>query len=155
VLAAIAQAKEEADAVIVYPHWGPEYELFPSSNQVLLARQFIDAGADIVLGAHPHVVQPIEVYKGKLIVYSLGNFVFDQQFSNAVKNGLGVGLVINRNRSLEVSLFPYSISSTFQVHLYQPQKAAEFFKDYAQKASASDSLKADMTDGHFTLAPSL
>jgi poly-gamma-glutamate synthesis protein (capsule biosynthesis protein) len=155
VLAAIAQAKEEADAVIVYPHWGPEYELFPSSNQVLLARQFIDAGADIVLGAHPHVVQPIEVYKGKLIVYSLGNFVFDQQFSNAVKNGLGVGLVINRNHSLEVSLFPYSISPTFQVHLYQPQKAVEFFKDYAQKATASDSLKADMTDGHFTLAPSI
>lgn len=153
VLDAIAAAKKDADAVIVYPHWGPEYELSPSTNQILLARQFIDAGADVVLGAHPHVVQPIEVYKGKLIVYSMGNFVFDQQFSNEVKNGLGIGLVIHRNKVLDVSLFPYSLSPTFQVHLYQPQKAAEFFVNYAKRASASSLLKGDMVDGHFTLAP--
>jgi poly-gamma-glutamate synthesis protein (capsule biosynthesis protein) len=58
-------------------HWGWERELQPSARQRQLARTMIDAGADMVIGGHPHVTQGTEYYRGKLIVYSLGNFVFD------------------------------------------------------------------------------
>ncbi|HYF92604.1 MAG TPA: CapA family protein [Symbiobacteriaceae bacterium] len=73
----IAGAKARADLVIVYPHWGLEYHTQPSERQRNLARKMIDAGADLVVGGHPHVTQTVEYYKDRLIVYSLGNFVFD------------------------------------------------------------------------------
>lgn len=65
------------DVVIPFMHWGWERELQPTERQKQLARTMIDAGADVVVGGHPHVTQGAEYYKGKLIVYSLGNFVFD------------------------------------------------------------------------------
>lgn len=77
VAADIAGARQQADFVIVYPHWGWEYQSEPSDRQRELARLMIDAGADLVVGGHPHVTQTVEYYKEKLIVYSLGNFVFD------------------------------------------------------------------------------
>lgn len=66
-----------ADLVIPFMHWGWERETTPSERQRQLARRMIDAGADLVVGGHPHVTQTAEYYRGKLIVYSLGNFVFD------------------------------------------------------------------------------
>ncbi|WP_341677399.1 CapA family protein [Niveibacterium sp. SC-1] len=74
----IASAKEQgADVVVVVPHWGMEHEPRANARQRRLARALLDAGADAVIGGHPHVVQDVEIYKGKPIVYSLGNFVFD------------------------------------------------------------------------------
>lgn len=66
-----------ADIVIPFMHWGWEYEDGPNARQRQLARAMIDAGADAVVGGHPHVTQGAEVYRGKPIIYSLGNFVFD------------------------------------------------------------------------------
>jgi poly-gamma-glutamate capsule biosynthesis protein CapA/YwtB (metallophosphatase superfamily) len=86
-LADIAKVRPEVAVVIVHPHWGLEYK--PTANQVIRnqAHAFIDAGADLIIGAHPHVVQQSEVYQGKTIYYSLGNFVFDQYFEEAVRSG--------------------------------------------------------------------
>ncbi len=75
--------------VIVYTHWGDEYEA-PPERVKKLARQFVDAGADIVIGSHPHVVQTHEVYKGVPIYYSLGNFIFDQYWDPSVMTGLAL-----------------------------------------------------------------
>ena len=77
--------------VVLYPHWGEEYKLTSNSFQQRLAHQFVDAGADLIIGSHPHVVQEIELYKDKLIFYSLGNFIFDQYFSKDTQQGLIVG----------------------------------------------------------------
>jgi len=66
-----------ADLVIPFMHWGWERETVPSDRQRTFARRMIDAGADLVVGGHPHVTQGVEYYRGRLIVYSLGNFVFD------------------------------------------------------------------------------
>lgn len=74
---AIRQAKKTHDYVIVSFHWGVEYEDFANGDQVKKAHQAIDAGADMVLAHHPHVIQGVEFYNGKLIAYSLGDFVFD------------------------------------------------------------------------------
>ncbi len=77
VKADVTAARKQADLVVVYPHWGLEYQPKPSARQRQLAQLAIDAGADLVVGAHPHVTQTVEWYKDRLVVYSLGNYVFD------------------------------------------------------------------------------
>ena len=79
----IQAARPQADFLIVFQHWGVEYETVETSHQQALARAAIDAGADLVVGAHPHVIQPHEIYQGKPIIYSLGNFVFDEMWGVA------------------------------------------------------------------------
>ncbi len=74
----IKKIRNKVDFVIVSLHWGIEFKQIPTGTQVKKAHRLIDAGADLILGHHPHVLQSIEYYKGKYIVYSLGNFVFDQ-----------------------------------------------------------------------------
>ena len=73
----VARQAYRADVVIAMMHWGWEYEPTANARQRLLARHLLDSGADVVIGSHPHVVQDVETYKGKPIIYSLGNFVFD------------------------------------------------------------------------------
>ena len=91
----IKKLKSEADIVVVFSHWGVEYSLTPTDLDKGLAHQFIDSGADLIVGSHPHVVQPMETYNGKRIYYSLGNFIFDQYFNEDVRNGMGVIVKIN------------------------------------------------------------
>ena len=72
----IRSAKENSDFVIVLPHWGMEYVNYPSTQIRQIAKSWIDYGADIIIGHHPHVIQGKEQYKGKWIYYSLGNYIF-------------------------------------------------------------------------------
>ena len=76
VLDTVRAAAADADAVVVAVHWGIERDTCPSNEQRLLARQFLDAGADAVIGHHPHVLQPVELVGRKLVAYSLGNFIW-------------------------------------------------------------------------------
>lgn len=76
-----------ADLVIPYMHWGWEREPHTSERQRQLARLLIDAGADVVVGGHPHITQGAEIYRGKPIIYSLGNFVFDSFEAEALRTG--------------------------------------------------------------------
>jgi len=92
----IQKVRTSSDLIIIYGHWGEEYIKTPSENIRNLAHQFIDEGADLVIGSHPHVIVPMEIYKDKRIYYSLGNFIFDQYFSEDVRNGLGVIMKINK-----------------------------------------------------------
>jgi hypothetical protein len=84
----ILQVKKDSDIVVVSFHWGIEYTSNPSQRQKDLAHWAIDAGADLVIGNHPHWVQPVELYKGKLIIYAHGNFIFDQMWSEETKYGI-------------------------------------------------------------------
>ncbi len=86
----INRLRRDCWRVIVFAHWGEEYQTRSNAAQQAAARAFVDAGADLVVGAHPHVAQEHEVYKGKAIFYSLGNFMFDQNFSWATTHGLAV-----------------------------------------------------------------
>ncbi len=74
--------------VLIFPHWGNEYQYHHAKQQEQLAHDWIDAGADVVIGAHPHVIQDSELYKGKPIIYSMGNLLFDQTFSKETQQGL-------------------------------------------------------------------
>lgn len=83
----IKLAKKRANVVVLYTHWGTEY--VPATLSVKkLAHEFIDAGADLIIGSHPHLVQEKEVYQEKTIYYSLGNLVFDQYFGPETTHGL-------------------------------------------------------------------
>jgi len=77
-----------ADIVIVSFHWGKEYETRSDIKQQKVAYSLVDAGADMIVGHHPHVVQEVEKYKNSWIAYSLGNFIFDQNFSEETMRGL-------------------------------------------------------------------
>ncbi|WP_051331227.1 CapA family protein [Aneurinibacillus terranovensis] len=78
----VKQAHKKADIVVVFLHWGKELAATPEAYQVNMAHSLIDCGADIIVGNHPHVTQPVEWYKHKLIAYSLGNFVFTNSINN-------------------------------------------------------------------------
>ena len=90
-----AREKHKADVVIPFMHWGPENEP-ASERQKSLARKMIDAGADVVVGAHPHVRQEIEYYKQHLIAYSLGNFVFNGFTHEDNLTGWALRLAVNK-----------------------------------------------------------
>jgi poly-gamma-glutamate synthesis protein (capsule biosynthesis protein) len=94
------------DALIVFPHWGVEYQLTATDRQRSLAHEFIDAGADIVIGSHPHVVEPVEIYRDHAIFYSLGNFVFDQGLSFWTEHGLAVQVIIHQDGQKDFKLIP-------------------------------------------------
>ncbi|MEY8337250.1 CapA family protein [Lachnospiraceae bacterium 62-35] len=83
-LGEIENLRSKYDYIIVFVHWGIEREEIPQEYQRTLGRQYIDAGADMVIGSHPHVLQGIEYYKGKPIIYSLGNFVFGSSIPKTV-----------------------------------------------------------------------
>lgn len=93
----LARTKYRADLVIPFMHWGYEYEPGANKRQSELSRRMIDAGADVVIGAHPHVTQGYDIYKGKLILYSLGNFVFDGFSEPTAKQGWLLKLQMNKD----------------------------------------------------------
>jgi poly-gamma-glutamate capsule biosynthesis protein CapA/YwtB (metallophosphatase superfamily) len=113
----INKAKRETDVLFVSLHAGDEYSLNPSAFQKEFARASIDAGADVFLGHHPHVVQEVERYKDGWIAYSLGNFIFDQSFSEETMEGLLLEIVITNGRIEKVVEKKTKISDYFWVEL--------------------------------------
>lgn len=96
-ISAIWKTKKDSDLVVVYAHWGEEYSAV-TDFQKALAHSFIDAGADLVIGSHPHIIQERESYKGKDIHYSLGNFIFDQYWDDKVSTGGGVEVILDGDK---------------------------------------------------------
>ena len=86
----------QVDVLAAYTHWGTEYEA-ATADEKRRAHALIDAGVDVVIGSHPHVVQEKEVYQGKTIYYSLGNFVFDQYWQEPTTHGLLIEMSIDVN----------------------------------------------------------
>lgn len=107
----INNLRDKVDVIVVTMHWGREYSLMPLNapgvapdNPVELGRWLVDVGVDLIVGHHPHVVQGIELYKEKLIVYSHGNFMFDQEWSKETKQGV-VGSYVFENGLLVDAYF--------------------------------------------------
>lgn len=110
VRADIRKAKRSADFVVVSFHWGAELLTAAKDYQVKLGRQAIDWGADLVLGHHPHVLQEIELYKGRLIVYSLGNFVFGSE-SNRTNTSMIILSTFKGKRLVRVEAVPLDVNN--------------------------------------------
>jgi len=112
ILLDIKDLSERVDLVVISLHWGTEYSHRPTQAQRQLARRFVDAGADIILGHHPHVVQGVEVYKQGIIAYSTGNFIFDQNWSKNTREGFVLEAVVNKLGIIEIKLYPVIIHNT-------------------------------------------
>jgi poly-gamma-glutamate synthesis protein (capsule biosynthesis protein) len=138
----IQEAKWKSDFIVVNMHAWQEYTRKITPLQHDFARAAIDAGADIVLGGHPHWVQEIEHYRGKYIFYSLWNFVFDQEFSTETKTWLAVQIFLekdNQKTLLEkILLHPIFIENYGQPRLMSGEEKIKVLKDINQQ---TDELK--------------
>jgi len=115
----IKSAKERADILIVSLHSGEEYLSEPTQFQIEFSKAAIDAGADIVIGHHPHVIQKSEQYQSGYIFYSLGNFVFDQAFSEKTMQGQIVEVLIENGKIKEVIPKEVKINNYFQPEVFR------------------------------------
>lgn len=110
----IQNLKKQVDFVIIAFHWGVEYTAVPNNQQKDLAHAAIDAGADLIIGNHPHWVQSTEQYKGKYITYAHGNFIFDQMWSEETREGVIGKYTFNNEGSVKVQFFPVIIDDYSQ-----------------------------------------
>ncbi|AJY73392.1 CapA family protein [Paenibacillus beijingensis] len=105
-VAAIKEARKRADLVVVMVHWGVERQDYPVQHQKTLAHTFVDAGADLVIGSHPHVMQGFEYYKNKWIAYSLGNFIFNNTSNVKTKQTGVLDAVCSKDGQCGLQLHP-------------------------------------------------
>ncbi len=133
----IAAAKGQAGAVVVLIHWGNEYTSLPLDYQRKLAAVMAEAGATLVVGAHPHQVQSMERIGSTLVAYSLGNFIFDQNFSPLTKNSLLLRVVLDRRGVVAANSIP--LSTYLQARLLDPgDKGGQAVTAEAARGSADD-----------------
>ena len=125
-VAEIEAAREVCDYLVVYVHWGIERDTKPQEYQRTLAMNYIDAGADLVVGSHPHVLQGVEYYNGKPILYSLGNFVFGSSIPSTAL--LKVELSEERHGSSTISLIPCTSSAGYTSLVTEEDKVKQFYQ---------------------------
>ena len=112
----INNIRSEVDLVAISLHFGEEYKTELNSYQRNVATKLIDCGADLIIGSHPHVVEPLEKYKNGYIAYSLGNFIFDQNFSPETMQGGILDVLVKDKKISTVNILP-----TKQNQFYQPE----------------------------------
>mgnify|MGYP000014695231 CR=1 FL=1 len=122
---AIAAARQEADVVIAMPHWGPEDTPNPNEYQLPLAQALVQAGADLVVGNHTHVVQAIQEINGIPVFYGLGNFVFDQDWDLAHQQGVILRVTFRGKQLAGYELIPTHVDGDGTVHLADEEEAAQ------------------------------
>lgn len=145
----VSDLRGQVDFIIVYMHWGFEYKTIFAGRQQTDGRKLIDAGADIVIGSHPHVMQPLELYKDKIIFYSLGNFLFDQPFSLETQQGLSVGMVLDKSQ-FEFYLFPIDMHGV-SLSLLNKDKSDLILGELAKNSVGSEDFKAQVANGHIII----
>lgn len=128
-VARIQEIEDECDFVVVYVHWGKERKEYPEAYQHELAKKYIDAGADLVVGSHPHVPQGIEYYKGVPIVYSLGNFIFNANMVDTY----ALKVVFDTEGETTLQVIPVGTSKSLTSELSSAE-ALEFY-DYLEGIS--------------------
>ncbi len=132
----VAKAKDlGADVIIVFPHWGVEYRATPSKGQRDIAHAAIDAGADMIIGNHAHWAAAVESYKGKPIWYALGNFVFDQTWSEPTMEGVLLELTFDGDRLVQARMRPHLILDRAQPNFLDPAGDGTVVTDQMFKGS--------------------
>lgn len=133
-------AKKNADLVIVNVHWGIEYNKKPSKRQISMAHAISDVGADIIVGHHPHVLSDIELYKGSVIFYSLGNFIFDQGWTRT-KDSAIAQYHIDQDGKKSIEIIPLRIKEAQPYITKNPYYRNKIFKQLTGKLSKNDYTK--------------
>lgn len=130
----IAEAKKNADVIIVAFHWGWEYTDRPNQRQLELAHLAIDNGADLIIGNHPHWIQPVELYKEKLIIYAHGNFIFDQMWSEKTREGIVGRYTFYDDKLIDAQFFPIYIKDYGQPQFLEGERKEKILEEM-QKGS--------------------
>jgi poly-gamma-glutamate synthesis protein (capsule biosynthesis protein) len=138
-------ARNQCDFLIVSFHWGKEFDCYPSDRQREMAHAAIENGASLIIGHHPHVLQGAEEYKGKLIFYSLGNFVFDRQLPMEADESVIIDITIYGAGWKEARIVPVRIEDCMAV-IAQGQ-AAELILDKYNAYSKDYGASIDIEDG--------
>jgi poly-gamma-glutamate synthesis protein (capsule biosynthesis protein) len=118
---AIQQARSQADLVVIMTHWGIERQNIPAAYQTDLAHRYIDAGADLIVGGHPHVLQGFEAYKGKWIAYSMGNFIFTTNNVEETLETMILNASCSKDRKCSISAIPIYTSYAKPVKMNEEQ----------------------------------
>ena len=126
--ASIEAARRVSDVVIAMPHWGPEYSPNPNYYQLHFAQVAVEAGADLVVGNHTHVVQAVQELAGVQVFYGLGNFVFDQNWSRETQQGVILKVEFEGDRYLGYELIPTRVDGEGSVSLADEAEAAEILE---------------------------
>ena len=113
----IKEVEKEVNLIVFSIHYGVEYQPKPNQNQIDISKNAIDMGVDLVIGHHPHVIQPVEEYGGGIIAYSLGNFIFDQSFSRETMEGLLLEVDVKDGEVLNYKERVIPLNENFQPHL--------------------------------------
>jgi poly-gamma-glutamate synthesis protein (capsule biosynthesis protein) len=129
VVVAVRRLDERVDVVVVLPHWGTQYTHVAEPIQSQVGRRLVDAGADLVVGGHPHWVQGLERYNGAVIAHSLGNFVFDMDFMEQTMEGATLTATFRGDRLWGVELTPYRLDATFTPHPASGPEARAILRD--------------------------
>jgi len=145
----ITEAETRSDLQIINIHWGKEYETQFNEKQQLVGQALIDAGADLIIGHHPHVFQGMEIYKNKAIFYSLGNFIFDQYWSAETQRGLAIGIVY-QNQVWQFHLFGLG-SKMSQPYLVTDTAKDKFLADFASRSKLEKKYLEQIKSGVITL----
>ena len=123
----VSQLRQRVDTVVVCMHWGDEFIAYPSPEQVQLGRAIIDAGARLVIGHHPHILQGVERYGGGIIAYSLGNFVFDL-WQPKLRRSMILKTTIATSGDIAAEYIPVMINRRHQPEILTGQAADEAVK---------------------------
>jgi len=126
--AAIQAARQVSDVVIAMPHWGPEDASEPNSDQLHFAQVAVEAGADVVVGNHTHVVQAIQQIDGIDVFYGLGNFIFDQTWDQGHQQGVMLLLHFNGTDYAGYDLIPTHVDGDGTVHFAGADEAAQILQ---------------------------
>lgn len=149
VLTTVRELAGSSDLTLVSMHWGVEYEHLPTRRQVEFGRKLTEAGADAVIGHHPHVVQGMTIHRGVPIFYSLGNLIFDQYFSPDTQEGLGVSLEFGSDG---VGLVLYPLRSKMSVvREMDEEEKEEFFDRFTGWSELDDEQADDIVEGRFVI----
>ena len=134
----IRRAARGADVVVVLPHWGVEYTVDPTERQRELAKIALDAGATLIAGNHPHTIQATEDHGDRYVAYSLGNFVFDQDWSVETQESMLLAATFEGKRLVDIELVPVRIGRDYQPARASAEEAAEILE---RVRAASDALR--------------
>jgi len=124
-----SEAKSKADIVVVTFHWGTEYVSQPTKRQKELAHLAVDSGADLIIGNHPHWIQPVEIYKDKIITYAHGNFIFDQMWSEKTREGVLGKYTFYSKQLIDVHFFPVLIDDFGQPHFLEGEEKKRILEE--------------------------
>lgn len=133
-IAQIKAGKEECDFLTVFPHWGTEYSETPDANQTSIAKQCMDAGANLVVGAHTHCLEGIEYINGKPVFYSLGNFIFGQ----SIDRSMAVEVTVAQDGETSYRVLP--VYATGGVTQQMTEAASEKLYSYLQQISVNAAI---------------